>query len=423
METLLENFEKANRNIIFVGTTAITHPDVWPKIKEIIFKKIDETNLHCKFIVESSNQLFQTSLRTDTSYSIGPRITFTQLKMRQNLIKKEISKSDKRTKQITFLLSSLPLPISIVCIDNELWFLPATGYFENIERFKKLNQGDVWYELLNNYYVSLTDSQKDARYLSLPQKELLELFDQDQIPRGIYPRDCFYNTDHYQFVIWDFVFSRKGEILIHKRSSNAKDNQDMWDKSVGGHVDFKKERSSSIAAVRELIEELFTVEKKEQTGHEFSLLTENLDKAYNLGEWRPEGRDSEYLNPVIQLETNTGIGEEPWVYYKIPGSSIARNTPRILPDGKGERKLRVLVDVFIFISNTQLTNQESLKQLQNSDYQFVDPSLLKTWIETGKDDHGDIFEATPDLNFIMDGKLRDVIEEVSQLIKYSEMRE
>jgi hypothetical protein len=422
MNDLLSGLKNANRNLLIIGTTPITDPEHWKVIKDIIFKKIDNANLYCKFIIESDNQLFQKSLRTDTKHSNVSRVTFTQLKFQRELIAKEINKNEKRKKQVILEISNLTLPINVVAVDDDIWYLPSTGYLEKIERFKLLTTGDIWYEMLRDYIVRLKDKEKDGRYLSIPGKELLELFDQDRIPRGIFPRDCFYDTDHYQFVVWGFVFSRKGELLIHQRLSNAKDNQGMWDKSIGGHVDFKKERSSSIAAVRELIEELYTAEKKQQTGHEFSLLIEDIDKVYNLGEWRSDGRDGEYLVPICQLEEGTKEGEEPWVFYKIHGGSIERNTPRILPNGVGERKLRVLVDVFLFIANTQLSNHESLETLKNSDFQLIEPALLKTWIETGKDDHGNDFTATPDLNFIMSGKLRDIIDEVTQLIKYSDIR-
>jgi len=106
--------------------------------------------------------------------------------------------------------------------------------------------------------------------------------------------------------------------------------------------------------------------------------------------------------------------------------TISHDTPRILSDGR-ERFLHFIVDVFVFIANTSVTD-ESVKQMANSKYLLVDPGKLKTWIDQGKkdvladDDDDYSFVVTPDLKFIMTGYLRDTIEEVSLTIKYSDLR-
>ncbi len=422
MHSLTGALSRTARQVTIIGTVPVTDESAIRLLKEHVFSKLEGADTRCTVVAESDNQLFGHSLRTDTPHFPDPsgRLTFTQLRFRRNLIQQELEKSSDRKKHSSFQLSTLPLPIYVIQVDDKTWYLPATGYPASLDRFKELAVGDPWYEMISSYIVKLQDRQEDGRYLTAPGKELLELFDQERIPRGIYPRDCFYDTDHYQFVIWDFVFSRNGHLLIHRRSENAKDNQGMWDKSVGGHIDFQRERSSSTAAVRELIEELYTKEKREQTGHEYSLLSEDVSKVYYLGDWRPESRGPETLDYVDLLERNTKKGEEPWVYYRIPGT-IEHNTPRILPAG-GERRLRVLADIFVFISNTILTPEYARTELKNSHFLLVDPPVLKTWIDRGQDDRGDDFKATPDLRFIMSGRFRDKIDEVSQLIKYSSVR-
>jgi hypothetical protein len=194
----------------------------------------------------------------------------------------------------------------------------------------------------------------------------------------------------------------------------------MWDKSIGGHIDFKKERSTQDAAVRELIEELYTEEKKQQSGHAFSMLSEDITKIYFLGDWRIENYGPDYLNQIALLETNKPIGEENWVSYKNP-KTFSHNTPRILPNGKGERWLRVIVDSFIFISNVGM-NDEAIKKMKNSEYRLVEPATLKSWMDMGVDDEGKEFVVTPDLKYIMTGELRDLIDKVSLTIKYSDIR-
>ena len=348
------------------------------------------------------------------------RMPFKQLQGRRDLVQRELQKTDKRRQRARFAVSTLPLPLYVVRLDESVWYLPVTGEVDRVEAYRPLSTGDPWFQLVTSYIERLADSTRDGRYLADPTGELLELFDQRHIPRGIYPRDCFYDTDHYQYVVWDFVFSRRGEMLIHKRSANAKDNQSMWDKSVGGHIDFNRERSSAEAAVRELIEELYTKEQQQQTGHAFSLLSEDPRNVYFLGDWRPGDSGPEYLNTVGLLERDKKVGFEPWVQYRVPGT-LEHNTPRLLPNGT-QRRLRVLADVFIIIANTILTAETARSELQNSEYLLLEPATIKTWIENGRNDRQEEFKATPDLQFIMTGALRDTIEEASQLIKFAQIR-
>jgi len=418
---LLEALKSEFRNCLIIGTIPITNPEHWSEVTAF-FGKLDSANARVEVIAESDNQLFQHSLRTDTSYSAKgmPRVPFKQLQGRRDLIQREFQRTSSRKERARFQVSTLPLPLYVVRLDDSVWYLPVTGDIDLLESYRQLSVGDQWFSLVTSYIERLTDDCRDGRYLDEPSGELLELFDQKHIPRGIYPRDCFYDTDHYQYVVWDFVFSRRGELLIHKRSANAKDNQSMWDKSVGGHIDFNRERSSAEAAVRELIEELYTKEQQQQTGHAFSLLSEDPKHVYFLGDWRPDNLGPEYLTHIILLERDTKRGHEPWVQYRIPGT-IEHNTPRLLPNGS-QRRLRVLADVFIVIANTILTAETARRELQNSEYLLLEPATIKTWIESGRDDRGEEFKATPDLEFIMTGALRDIIEEASQLIKYAEIR-
>ncbi len=427
MSAVIDSLRKARSRIVAVGTTPLTaEPEEWRDLACSVFSKLDSSELHIDVIAESDNQLFQHSLRTDTAQGTDPgrRVTFTRLKFRRdNLVRKELEKGERRRNQSSFRLSTLPLPLYVLKCDDDIWYLPVAGNLERLGRFKKLTDEDPWYEIVTAHLKALLDEKSDGRYLAKPNSELIELFDQDHIPRGIYPRDCFYGTDHYQYVVWDFVFSRHGELLIHKRKENAKDNRNMWDKSVGGHIDFNRERSSSDAAVRELIEELYIKEKEAQQGEEFSLLSEDPSKVRYLGEWFPEDLGTDYLESLRVLESVCKEGEEPWVFYKLP-DTIEHNTPRVIPEelGGGERRLRVLADVFIFVANTALTPDHVMRAFQNSEFRLIRPDRLKSWIETGKDDHGKEFEPTPDLQYIMSGKLRDILDEVTQLVEYAEIR-
>lgn len=419
MNNLFESIKSCRRNLFFIGLSPLTaNKEQWKKLKEELSKRFSAADLSCNFIGESDSQLFQTSLITDAPYTESKdRVSFSMLKFRRDLVKKELVDKINNTETSTYKFSTLPINCYVVKVDEEIWICPSNHVNANLNSYIKMDDSHKWYSSVKKMTDSLLMEDHQGRYLAKPDDELLELFDQDQIPRGIYPRNCFYDTDHFQFVVWGLIFSREGELLIHQRSENAKDNQGQWDKSIGGHVDFTKERSSHYAAVRELIEELFTDEKASDD----NLLTPSVEKPHFLGDWRSEKLGIDYLDHIKAIEREKEPGKEPWVYYRLP-DTLEHYTPRTLPDDT-VKKLRVIADTFIFIANTRL-NRAALRtnELSNSIYDLVRPAELKTWIDQGKTGKND-FVPTPDLLFIMNGKLRDVIEQVSQLIQYSDIRQ
>lgn len=412
-------FEDINssKDIVVIGTSILFSTENIKYCEDYIFNRIKDKKLKCRIIGESENQLFQHSLISDRPNH--KRISFSDLKDGIVELKAKLREYDSEEMNSKYLTSSLYLPFFAIKTKKSIWFTPSMSF--NIEDYILLDKKTEIYKSILKYTKDLTESELATKYLANPDVEHLELFDQDKVPRGIFPRNTFYNTDHYQYVIWCLVFNREGKLLIHKRDENAKDNQGMWDKSVGGHIDFKEERSSNLAAVRELIEELYKKEKSQQTGYAFSMLSEDLTKVYYLGDWRKENYGSTYLDHIKILESNNKAGEEKWVYYKIP-EMFTHNTPREMPDNKGEKWLRVMADVYIFITNTGIDDNHVQEKMENSEFRLVEPNELKSWTEQGEDDKGDKFTVTPDLKFIMTGKLRNVISEVSNSIRFSKIR-
>lgn len=414
--TLFKEIQES-KTIIIMGVSILADIRLKKELAESLFNLLDNNQKRCTIISESDNQLFQHSLISDIAKE--NRVSFQELQTRRDFLYKTCQENEVRKNNIKYKISSLNIPAFIIKTDENIWFSPTLGNL-NIESYIRVTKEENIFQQLDIYLKEFQNNGIGERYLSKPKEEMLELFDQKHIPRGIFPRNSFYNTDHYQYVIWGFVFNREGKLLIHKRSNNAKDNQEMWDKSIGGHIDFNKERSTQDAAIRELIEELYTVEKKQQSGHAFSMLSEDTSKISFLGDWRIEDYGPAYLNQISLLEKNKKRGEENWVSYKIP-KTYSHNTPRILPDNQGERWLRVIVDSFIFISNVGMDN-EVIQEMKNSQYILVEPNVLKSWIDKGEDENGNKFEATHDLKFIMTGEIRDIIEKVSLSIKYSGIR-
>ena len=407
-EALFKDIKQSNR-IIIIGVSVLADEKLKNKVKDIFEGK------NVTILAESDNQLFQMSLLTDIVREKSIRISFEEMKIRRNYFYENLNSAREK---IEYLLTALFIPNFIIKTDNNIWYMPVTSF--DVINYEKAIKSSKNYSVLKEYIDFVTNKKQGGKYSETPNKEMLELFDQNKVPRGIFPRDSFYNTDHYQYVIWGLVFNREGKLLIHKRSENAKDNQGMWDKSIGGHIDFNVERSSSDAAMRELIEELYTKEEKQQTGHKFSMLSEDTDKVYYLGDWRIEKFGADYLRHVELLENKTKQGAEHWVFYRIQ-NSFTHNTPRLLPDGKGEKWLRVIVDSYIFIANTDVT-EKTIGKMENSQYLLIEPNQLKNWMDSRKDGKGKEFQVTPDLKYIMTGKMRDLIDEVSLTIKYSNIR-
>lgn len=50
--------------------------------------------------------------------------------------------------------------------------------------------------------------------MSKPNDELIELYDMQDMPRGINPRKAFYTTNFQQYSVWAFIFTVKGELLL-----------------------------------------------------------------------------------------------------------------------------------------------------------------------------------------------------------------
>lgn len=412
---LFQDIEKS-KSVKILGLSAFVNVQFKEELRESLFDRIESGSLQCSVIAESDNQLFQHSLITDTQNN--KRMSFEELKTIRKFFINELTKNETRSKNTKISISSLMVPFFSVQTDDNLWYLPINDF--NIENYFILSKKNNLYEAVLNYLNSIENDDSLKKFLADPNAEMLELFDQNKIPRGIFPRDSFYNTDHFQYVVWGLVFNREGKLLIHQRKENAKDNQNLWDKSIGGHIAFENEKSSHEAVVRELIEELYTEEKKQQSGHGFSMLSEDISKVYFLGDWRLEDNGPYYLDHIKLIESKKSPKEENWVFYKIP-LSITHNTPRILPNKRGERWLRVVADVFIFITNTEIC-AEYLHRFKNSQYLLIEPNDLKTWMEREKDDKNNDFKVTPDLKYIMTGKLRNFIDEVSTTIKFSNIR-
>ncbi|MCK4828492.1 hypothetical protein KA005_72850, partial [bacterium] len=189
---------------------------------------------------------------------------------------------------------------------------------------------------------------------------------------------------------------------------------EMWDKSVGGHVDFETDRDTTQAVIREVIEELFSEEMKKSKVDVTPWWAVSDAKMVYLGEWRPGQRRRHPFNEINSFRHE-------WAYFRLPYSPHIYS-PRTMPDGR-VRRLRVIADAFLFITGPTL-NDESIEELKNSMFKLIELSELKNAMdkalrkeEVPGFDEKPIPQFTPDLTNIMTGELRGNLEEFSQYIK------
>lgn len=106
--------------------------------------------------------------------------------------------------------------------------------------------------------------------------ELLTVVDADDRVMGSAPRGEIHANNSLHRAVHIFVFNRRGELFLQKRSRWKDRHPLLWDSSAAGHVDAGEDYES--AAAREIREELgveaalLRIEKipaSEQTGHEF----------------------------------------------------------------------------------------------------------------------------------------------------------
>ncbi|HTD38527.1 MAG TPA: NUDIX domain-containing protein [Candidatus Limnocylindrales bacterium] len=357
-------------------------------------------------LMESDNQLFSRSFFLDSEASTNRRTFRELLFIRDEAMDHLASAGLDHCVRVLHVAA----PITAVLVDGRLfvaaWLDDVIDSFEELERTSAL-------DAIVRRYLETVFGPVGAKYASEAGEELLELFDHNRISRGIFPRRSFYDTDYSQLVVWALIFDRSGKLLIHRRADNAADNRGMWDKSVGGHVDFSLDVDTSRAVIREVVEELFSDEVKERS--RFTAWTVTDADIIYCGEWRPEKRRSAPFNEIAPLRRE-------WAFFRLRDGE-AVYSPRELPDGT-VRRLRVIADIYLFVAGPGMS-EETLGDLANSEYKLIELSDLRSAMDRsvrgdgviGFDRRNAVPRFTPDLINILTGRLRDTLEDFAQYVK------
>lgn len=310
-----------------------------------------------------------------------------------------------------------PIPVQMLKIDGVYYAtispLPAFGSEEflyvgnsnvsakeDINRFSKYEE---YVRYFNAYMHSIYCTEETSKG---NRTEIIYNYTFDRAVIGQMPRDSFYGSDNYKLVMWALIFDRKGQILIHRRSQNAKDNQGMWDKSVGGHIAIK-DRDIITGASREIAEELYTVEEEEQghtKGSGWTRVAE--DKIIYLGKWN-ENRYPDFAH---------NLHLEPDEFYSFSFDSRMTDQPidsmRVLPNGT-HINAKCFVNLYFVVASEEF----DLSTLKNSKYLVMEPSMIKVCAKKGeitaedakkiRAENPDLeiatgrFEVTPDLSYMI----------------------
>lgn len=302
------------------------------------------------------------------------------------------------TKQRLFIKNCyMPIPVPMIKIDDELFITMALTRFDSINKFQYVGKivlddapkrymaacGDdgyhsLWIDDFVSYYQEYFCNPNGAQKYSTEetakgnQKEVIDIFDENRNRIGAGPRDAFLsNMAIVKSVVWALIFDRHGRILIHRRAKNAKDNQGLWDKSVGGHVG--TEDLDTIEAIkREITEELFTLEEDGQGGHDnIQWMITNRNKIIYLGDWKTTRfPDLAALNLSPDEYYNFSLN-----YPDINKRDFRREiviTERLLPNGDTV-KAKCFVDPYLCI----VSKDFDISKLQNSKYALLTPNELK----------------------------------------------
>jgi len=419
---IVELMQNTANELTIIGTIPLSEK-LASCSEEIYRALVQKQNLCVNIFYESDNDLFYQSLSTDTIIA-KKRLSFSRLKdlckrmsrLPEFVMKHAHTSEEKEllAKRLQVKQVNLHVLLNVIKADKELYICPVFNEVPSEQVYRRLEENDMWYPLVNEYIDFYLDEQKGGIYQSEPSDEMLVMYDKEKIPRGIFPRKAFYNPDFQRYSVWLFIFNRKGEMLLHQRSIKAKDNRGLWDKSAGGHVDIA-DTSTAMTAERELIEELF-LPSAEFTKY----MKENPHDIINMGVWKPDKRGYERALSDIH-----NFGPDDWAYFYIPEpvSRTSRRRYHLSDDLDAKsviKETKFISDMFLFVAPERiLSNDEMVKKLSkevglNHTLKTI-PEIFQ-WIEDKKSKGNEMEVFTDDLLYIMD-YLRDTLEEFSELVK------
>jgi hypothetical protein len=429
---LIEKISLAQNRIRFLGVLAINLD--WQKFSLDWLKRINDGTLNVEIIREAEHFVSNSSIissnrrlsKATRSYQMGnlKKVLEAPLFLRKYLIDngcrhiEPVGEGNADDTKQCFSLRTcyLNIPISIVNIDDDYYAHIPISSFVGAEEFQVVDENHFLFHEMTDYINIYFDNPEGAKLYSTEvtkkgnRLEVINAYNSDREIIFPLPRDSFPDTKFAKLVVWALIFTRDGKLLLHRRGLNAKDNQGMWDKSVGGHVSV--DDIDTVKAIsREMAEELFKHEQESQGGHdETDFLIVNEDKMIFLGEWNPKKRS---LTPFDAV--NNQQGENFFFRLDYDFSKRDQDTRRLLKNGD-----TVIAHTFIDLYVCIVSDKFSIDGLANSEYMLVElHDLYDAYLEkVNPIKSEDKFEVTPDLESILRStKLFDELNEFADYIK------
>jgi len=423
---LLNILNKGKQQITIFGTLPIAE-DLVDHAKDITKLIIKRQNLRFTILYESDTDLFNKALifNSDIEKKKTPyRILQSRLDRIRSLEnhlyyshEQEDKQAFKKNEKYNLYQINLPLPFYAILVDNALYLCHQLVRIPTISDYEKISPKKALFKHVKDLIEHYSNIEGAGIYLSkpdTPKDKMLVMYDRSDIPRGIYPRDSFYNTDFQRYSTWLLIFNRKGELLIHKRSDKAQDNGSLWDKSAGGHVDIS-DKSSAETAEKELIEELFLV-KAEYTKHTKSD-TSNL---INLGEWNTDKRNKDEC-----LKQVNSFGKDEFGYFFLKNPVKRTSKRRFIDEITLKpyfKETKFISDIFLFIApEGEISNKDQLKSLSKyaaKGHDLVTIQELANRINKSKNENTAQDLYTDDLIFIVE-EYEDLLIEFSDAVRFN----
>lgn len=441
MPTLAELCGSARRSITIVGIGPLMK-GLSRDASVLLDAMLLSPDLRVSIYFESDSEIFLQSLLLDSPAS-AERVSYAVMRLQRNRIAGDrrseaedqgilaelrslaqvrgIDFSAEIRPRIRLLQHNLRLPCVLISADDRIFISLVLHDMPTLEEYWEPPKDSNLYTRLAQYLGFLDDETGGGLFMSSPHQELIQLYDKDRIPRGIYPRKAFYNTRFKRYSIWALVFNRNGELLLHQRSHTTKDNRLLWDKSVGGHVDLG-ESSTSQSAKRELVEELFLPEA-EYTRY----VRADLGDIIDFGEWNLVKRPETAFRAAFD-----GLGPADWVLFRATNESGDPLTEdrvslrRIITDDGIEIKRTIFIsDVFLFVAPPALMDtHEQMKKLVGlaeetgaaHDHKILSIPALKEWIRRAENDDSSRELFTDDLIYLVTER-SDLLETFAEFVR------
>ena len=434
---LIDILREANEKIVFIGILPIAE-EIEKSAQDFadILEASPELKIHV--LCESDDFCFQLSMLVDNRDSTN-RKSYTNLKTHRDIIlgtkqKRDffhnevakLTKDNDAIKRVFIKQQNTMMSNFAIIVDDVIYYTLISNNFPALNNYVKSDKGSTLYQQILNYTNFMINGE-GKQFLSSPEDELLQLLDKNNIPRGIFPRSCFYTTKFKRRSIWGFVFNRKGELLLHQRSFDAKDGQGLWDKSVGGHIDFGED--ATVTAKRELIEELFMKEA------EFtSYIDAKLSDVLGFGEWNRNKRHESSYKGTFDL-----LDDDDWILFTATDKDnegkpliIDRVSQRRYHWSKEKVEFRPTIfvsNVFFFIApkdcidteeQVKIRFEEAEKKGAAQDHKTISIDKLRDWIEDEIQNGKEKETFTDDLVYLYVNNeyIMSMLEQLSYFIKY-----